>query len=58
MYRSGFIASLVVTLRSNDADDIENVIKTIGSISKATTSHVHHSFLYTSFPFLHDYENA
>ena len=56
MYRSGFIASLVVTLRSKDADDIENVIKTIGSISKTTTSHVHHSFLYTSFPFLHDYD--
>ena len=28
--------------------------KTIGLISKTTTSHVHHTFLYISFPFLHD----
>ena len=48
------------TLRSNDADDSENVKKTIGLISKTTTSHVHHTFLYISFPFLHDLrrENA
>ena len=44
------------TLRSNDADDNENVKKTIGLISKTTTSHVHHTFLYISFPFLHDYD--
>ena len=44
------------TLRSNDADDNENVQKTIGLISKTTTSHVHHTFLYISFPFLHDYD--
>ena len=44
------------TLRSNDADDDENVKKTIGLISKTTTSHVHHTFLYISFPFLHDYD--
>ena len=44
------------TLRSNDADDNENVKKTIGLISKKTTSHVHHTFLYISFPFLHDYD--
>ena len=42
------------TLRSNDADDNEKVKKTIGLISKTTTSHVHHTFLYISFPFLHD----
>ena len=28
--------------------------KTIGLISKTTTSHVHHTFLYISFPFLHN----
>ena len=27
---------------------------TIGLISKTTISHVHHTFLYISFPFLHD----
>ena len=30
--------------------------KTIGLISTTTTSHVHHAFLYISFPFLHDYD--
>ena len=43
------------TLRSNDADGNENVKKTIGLISKTTISHVHHTFLYISFPFLNDY---
>ena len=50
------LSSLLGTLRSNDADDNENVKKTIGLISKTTTSHVHHTFLYISFPFLHDYD--
>ena len=44
------------TLRSNDADGDENVTKTVRLISKATTLHVHHTFLYLSFPFLHDYD--
>ena len=47
---------LIRTLRSNDADDNENVKKTIGLISKTTTSHVHHTFLFISFLFLHDYD--
>ena len=38
------------TLRSNDADGNENVKKTIGFISKTTTLHVHHAFLYISLP--------
>ena len=46
------------TLRCNDADGNENVKtkKTIGLISKTTTLHVHHAFLYISFLFLHDYD--
>ena len=44
------------TLRSNDADGSENVIKTIGLLSKTTTLHVHHTFLYISFLFMHDYD--
>ena len=44
------------TLRSNDADDNENVKKIIGLISKTTTSNVHHTFLFISFPFLHNYD--
>ena len=48
--------SILGTLRSSDADDNENVKKTIGLISKTTTSHVHHTFLYIYFPFLHDYD--
>ena len=47
---------VIGTLRSNDADDNENVKKTIGLISKTTPSHVHHTFWYISFPFLHDYD--
>ena len=50
------IVLVLGTLRSNDADGNENVKKTIGLISKTTTSHVHHTFLYISFPFLHDYD--
>ena len=42
------------TLRSNDADDNENVKKTIVLITKTTNSHVHHTFLYISFPLLND----
>ena len=45
---------LLGTLRSNDADDNENVKKTRGLISKTAISHVYHTFLYISFPFLHD----
>ena len=45
-----------VYLRCNDEDDKENVKKAISLISKTTTSHVHQSFLYISFPFLHDYD--
>ena len=46
------VASLktIGTLRSNDADGNENVTKTIGLISKTTTLHVHHAFLYISLP--------
>ena len=53
---SQHFAKAIGTLRSNDADDNKNVKKTIGLISKTTTSHVHHNFLYISFPFLHDYD--
>ena len=48
--------TLLGTLRSNDADGNENVIKTIRLISKTTTLHVHHTFLNISFPFLHDFD--
>ena len=52
----GGSTAIIGTLRSNDADDNKNVKKTIGLISKTTTLHVHHTFLYISFPFLHDYD--
>ena len=44
------------TLRSDDGDRNENVTKEIGLITKTTTLHVHHAFLYISLPSLHDYE--
>ena len=43
------------TLRSDDGDGNENVIKAIG-LSKTITLHVHHTFLYISLPFLQDYD--
>ena len=43
------------TLRSNDTDATRRS-KTICLISKTTTSHVHHTFLYISFLFLQDYD--
>ena len=43
-------------LRSNDADGIENVKKTIGLISKTTTLYVHHAFCTFLCPFSHDYD--
>ena len=44
------------TLRSNDADGNNNVIKTIRLKSKTTTLQVHHTFFYISFPFSRDYD--
>ena len=37
-------------------DRNENVKKTIDLINKTTALHVHHTFLYISLPFLHDYD--
>ena len=55
---SGLNLEKIGTLRSDDGDGNGNeyVIKAIGSISKTTTLHVHHTFLYISLPFLHDYD--
>jgi len=44
------------TLRSGNGDSNENVVKAIGLINKPTTLHVHHTILYISLPFLHDYD--
>ena len=38
-----------------DGDGRENVKKTIGFLSKTTSLHVHHAFLYISLPPLQDY---
>ena len=46
---------IIGTLRSDDGDGNENGKKAIRLISKTTTSHVHHAFLYISQPSLHDY---
>ena len=44
------LSYLLGTLRCNDADGKKNVKKTIGFISKTTSLHVHHAFLYISLP--------
>ena len=45
------------TLRSDDGEGNGNVKKAIAyKISKTTTLHAHHAFLYISLPSLHDYD--
>ena len=44
------------TLRNHDDDGNGNVKKIIGLMSRTTTLHVHHSFLYISLPSLHNYD--
>ena len=41
---------------NDDGDGNENVEKAIGLLSKTTSLHVPHAFLYISLPFLHDYD--
>ena len=43
-------------LKIQQRDGNENVYKTIGLISRKTTLHVHHAFLYIALPFLHDHD--
>ena len=47
------LLAIIRTLRSDDGDGNgnENV-----KITKTTILHVHHAFLYISFPSLHDYD--
>ena len=47
---------IIGTLRNYDGDGNEKVKKTIGLMSKTTTLHVHHAFLYISSSFLHKYD--
>ena len=42
-------------LRNYDGNGKENVKKAIGLMSKTTTLHVHHVFLYISLLSLHNY---
>ena len=46
----------VGSFSNEDGDGNENVKKVIGLLSKTTTLHVHHPFLYISLPLLHDYD--
>ena len=46
----------VGSFSNDDGDGNENVKKAIGLLSKTTSSHVHHAFLYISLPLLHDYD--
>ena len=46
---------LLGSLSNDDGDGNENSKKAIGLISKTTTLHVHHAFMYISLPSLHDY---
>ena len=46
----------VGSFSNDDGDGNENVKKAVGLLSKTTTLHVHHPFLYISLPLLHDYD--
>ena len=50
------VLKLVGTLRNHDHDGNGNFKKAIGLMSKTTTLHVHHAFLYISLPSLHNYD--
>ena len=41
---------------NDDGDGNENIEKAIGLLSKATSLHVPHAFLYISLPLLHDHD--
>ena len=41
---------------NDDGDGNENIETAIGLLSKATSLHVPHAFLYISLPLLHDYD--
>ena len=46
----------VGSFSNDDGDGNENVKKAIGLLSKTTSLHVHHAFLYIFLPLLHDYD--
>ena len=52
--RMGREGETLGTLRNHDNDGNRNGQKTIGLMSKITTLHVHHAFLYISLPSLHN----
>ena len=46
---------VVISLSNDHGEDNENSTKAIGLLSKTTTLHVHHAFLYISLPSRLDY---
>ena len=50
------ILTIIGTLQDYDGDGKRNARKAIGLMSKTTTLHVHHAFLYISFQSLRNYE--
>ena len=57
LLQSAIVAVIVIlgSFSNDDGDGSENVKKAIGLLSKTTTLHVHHPFLYISLPPLQDY---
>ena len=47
---------IIGSFSNDDGDGNENVKKAIGLLSKKTSLHVHHPFLYISLPLLHDHD--
>ena len=53
--QSQFRKSLLGSFSNDKGDGNENAKKAMGLLSKTTTLHVHHAFLYISLLSLHDY---
>ena len=54
---TGYLLSQSLWSFGNDDGNVnENIKKAIPLLSKTTTLHVHHAFLYISSPSLHDYD--
>ena len=56
VHLAAVLGQTIGTLRNYDGDGKENVKKAIGLMSKKTTAHVHHAFLYISLLSLHNYD--
>ena len=56
LYQSSDRGKRIGTIQNYDGDRNGKIKKAIGLMSKTTTLHLHHAFLYIAFQSLHNYE--